>query len=48
MQLSHHPSKIGPCKISQAMYLEPLELAIEASLGEEGEVGKIIFQEFFD
>ena len=36
MQLSHYPSKLGPGDIYQIIYLEPLDLAIEASLGVEG------------
>ena len=44
VQLSHHPYVLGSGDISQVIYLDPLDLAIEASLGEEGEVGKILFQ----
>ena len=36
VQLSHYPSKFGPGVIYQLMYLEPLDLAIEASLVEDG------------
>ena len=38
VQLSHYHFKIGPGDIYQVIYLEPLDLTIEVSLGEEGEV----------
>ena len=44
MKLSHYPSKFGPGDISQVLLLDPLDLAIEESVGEEGQVGKILFQ----
>ena len=44
VQLSHWPSKLGPGDIYQIIYPYPLDLAIEASLGDEGEVVKIIFK----
>ena len=44
MQSSHWLSKFGPADISQIIQIEPMELTIEAYLGEEGEVGKILFQ----
>ena len=34
VQLSHYLYKIGPGYISKVIYLEPPELAMEASLGD--------------
>ena len=36
MQLSCYPLKFGPSDNSKVVYLDPRDLAIEASLGEEG------------
>ena len=44
VQLSHYPSKIGPGDIYQVICLEPLDIAIESSLGEEGKVWKILLR----
>ena len=44
MKLSHHPSKIFPGDISMLVEPDPLDLVIEVSHGEEGEVGKILFR----
>ena len=44
VQSSHYLSKFGPADISQVIQLEPMDLTIEACLGEEGEVEKILFQ----
>ena len=40
MLLYQYPSKLGTGEISQVIDLELLELEIETSLGEDGEVGK--------
>ena len=45
VQLSHQPSKFDNVKISHAIIIDPLDLAIEASLGEEKGFGKILPQE---
>ena len=44
VQLSQYGSKLGPGEISQVVYSDPLEPAIEAYLREEGGVGKTLFQ----
>ena len=40
MQLSQYTSKFGPGESYNLLYLESLELAVEASLVEEGVLGK--------
>ena len=44
MQLYIYPSKWSPGELYQIIYVEPLDLAIEAYLVEEGGVGRIIYQ----
>ena len=44
VQLSHHNSKLGTGDIYHVIYLDPMEFAIKQSLGDEGGVGKHIFQ----
>ena len=40
MQLYHYPYKLGTGEIYHVIYIYPLDIAIEAYLGEDGEVGK--------
>ena len=44
LPLSHYHYKLSTGKISQVVYLDPLDLLIEASLGEELGVGENVFQ----
>ena len=44
MQLYHEYYKLGASVTYQVIYIDPLNLVIEESFGEEGYVGKLIFQ----
>ena len=44
MKLSHEYSKLGNSVIYQVIYLDTLDFAIEACLGEGGYFGKLHFQ----
>ena len=44
VKLFHCTSKLGSVDIYHVIYLDPLYLAIEKLLGEEGGGGKILFQ----